>query len=49
MQYFNQFHKEKTERCLKKVQNWLASPMSSAEQEQAAQQMKEIFQAAQLM
>ena len=41
MIYFNQFHKEKTERCLQKMQDWFRSPMSLAEQLQAAEQMKQ--------
>ena len=37
MQYLNQFHKESTERMLRKLEEWKKSPTSSIE---AAQIMK---------
>lgn len=37
MQYLNQFHKESTERMLRKLEEWKKSPTSSLE---AAQTMK---------
>ncbi|MCI6491576.1 MAG: hypothetical protein PUH57_04085 [Prevotellaceae bacterium] len=40
MKYLNQFHKQKTERCLKRIQNWLALPMTSEEQRNAIELMK---------
>ena len=41
MTYFNQFHKEKTERCLKKMKTWYTSPISLQEQQQIAERMKQ--------
>ena len=49
MTYLNQFHKEKTERCLQKMQSWYTSPMSSVEQQAAAQRMKDNLRKAMSM
>ena len=40
MRYLNQFHKQKTERCLKRIQNWLALPMTYEEPQSAIDRMK---------
>ena len=32
MKYLSQFHKEKTERCLRKMKEWQESPMTLEEQ-----------------
>lgn len=37
MKYLNQFHKESTERCLKKLDAWSKQPFDSAK---AAERMK---------
>ena len=49
MTYFNQFHKEKTERCLKKMQSWFPSPMTLSEQLETAEKMKQNMALAQSM
>ena len=41
MKYLSQFHKEKTERCLRKMKEWQESPMTLEEQLEAARLMKE--------
>lgn len=46
MNYLNQFHKESTERMLRKQATWRKSPTSS---ENAAQKMKENLNKAQKM
>lgn len=46
MAYFNQFHKEKTERCLKKMQGWFPSPMTLSEQQETAEKMKQNLEQA---
>ncbi len=49
MTYLNQFHKEKTERCRKKMDSWFKSPMTLEEQQQAAEAMKQNLKTALLM
>lgn len=46
MNYFNQYHKQKTERCLAKMKNWLSSPMTSSEQRKAVESMKRNLETA---
>lgn len=46
MTYLNQFHKESTERMLRKMEEWKKSPTSSSE---AAQTMKQNLAQALLM
>lgn len=44
MTYLNQYHKESTERMLRKLEEWKKSPTSSAE---AAQRMKQTMMSGQ--
>ena len=49
MTYFNQFHKEKTERCLKKMKAWYTKPLSSEEVQEIVKRMYENLRIAQEM
>ena len=49
MTYFNQFHKEKTERCLKKMKTWYTKPLSSEEVQEIVKRVYENLRIAQEM